>query len=94
MPRRVAGFFDKVVKAVPILLAKLGTILMLIFTIGMVVGYLVFVMGLTPVIFLIPIVAMFVMWYRLDEGVLLLVLLALLVIFFPELFNNLFSFLL
>ena len=91
MPHRVASFFDKILKTIPILLAKVGTILMLIFTIGMVAGYLVFAMGLTPLIFIIPIAAMFVMWYRLDEGVLLLVLLALLVIFFPDLFNSLFS---
>ncbi len=91
MPHRVANFFDKIVKAIPIILTKIGTILMLIFVVGMIAGYLVFAMGLTPAIFLIPIVAMFVMWYRLDEGVLLLILLALLVIVFPELFNDLFS---
>ena len=91
MPHRVANFFDKIVKAIPILLTKIGTILLLIFTLGMIAGYLVFAMGLTPLIFLIPITAMVVMWYRLDEGVFLLLLLALLVIFFPELFNNLFS---
>ena len=94
MPHRVASFFDKVVKAIPIILTKIGTILMLIFVVGMIAGYLVFVMGLTPAIFLIPILAMFVMWYRLDEGVVLLILLALLVIVFPELFNDLFSFIL
>ena len=91
MSHRVASFFDKIIKAIPIILSKIGTILLLIFTVGMVAGYFVFAMGLTPMIFLIPIVAMFVMWYRLDEGVLLLVFLALLVIFFPDLFNSLFS---
>ncbi len=94
MPRRVASFFDKIVKTIPIILTKIGTILMLIFVVGMIAGYLVFAMGATPAIFLIPIVAMFVMWYRLDEGVILLILLTLLVVFFPELFNDLFSMLL
>ena len=94
MAHRVASFFDKIIKAIPIILAKIGTILMLIFVLGMIAGYLVFAMGLTPAIFLIPILAMFVMWYRLDEGVVLLILLALLVIVFPELFNDLFSFIL
>lgn len=91
MPHRVASFFDKIIKAIPVILTKVGTILMLIFTLGMVAGYLVFAMGITPIIFLIPIAAMVVMWYRLDEGVFLLILLALLVIFFPELLNDLFS---
>ena len=91
MPHRVASFFDNIIKSVPTILTKVGTILMLIFTVGMVAGYFVFSMGISPLIFIIPVVAMVIMWYKLDEGVLLLILLSLLVIFFPEIFNNLFS---
>ena len=94
MAHRVASFFDKILKAIPAILTKIGTILLLIFTVGMIAGYTVFAMSLSPLLFLIPVAAMAVMWYRLDEGVILLILLALLVVFFPELFNNLFSILL
>ncbi|MBN2067122.1 MAG: hypothetical protein JW744_01500 [Candidatus Diapherotrites archaeon] len=80
----VANFFGKVVKALPVLALKVGTILLLIFTLGLFSGYLVATMQVSPLVFLIPIVAMFVMWYKLDEGVLVLVFLTLLVVFFPE----------
>ncbi len=87
----VANFFNRLAKAIPALVAKVGTILLLIFTVGMLAGYAMSVVGATPFLFAIPIVAMFVMWYRLDEGVFLLLLLSLLVVFFPDLVNSLFS---
>lgn len=87
----VANFFNRLVRAIPALVAKVGTILLLIFTVGMLAGYAMSVMGVTPFLFVIPIVAMFVMWYKLDEGVFLLLLLSLLVVFFPDLVNSLFS---
>ena len=87
----VANFFNNLVKAIPALVAKIGTILLLLFTVGLVVGYFVATAAITPFVFLIPVAAMFVMWYRLDEGVLVLVLLGLLVVLFPELVNDIFS---
>ncbi len=84
----VANFFNRIVKAIPVILLKIGTVLLLIFTVGMLAGYAVATMNITPVIFLIPIVAMLIMWYRLDEGVFVLVLLTLLLIFFPDVVNS------
>ncbi|MFA4855389.1 MAG: hypothetical protein WC634_02245 [archaeon] len=87
----VANFFGKIIKAIPALVAKVGTVLLLIFTIGMVAGYALALGAITPAIFLIPIVAMAVMWYRLDEGVLILILLTAIILLFPEIFNSFFS---
>lgn len=87
----VANFFSKVIKAIPVLVAKVGTVLLLIFTIGMVAGYALALGAVTPAIFLVPLAAMAVMWYRLDEGVLILILLAAAILLFPEIFNSLFS---
>ena len=87
----VANFVNKILKAIPVLMLKIGTFLLLLFTLGMFAGYAVAVMGITPIIFLIPIVAMVIMWYKLDEGVFALVLLTLLVVFFPEVDNSIFS---
>lgn len=91
MGHRVASFFDGIFKIAPIFLLKAGTFLVLLFTVGMAAGYAVAVFGITPGIFLVPVAAMLIMWYRLDEGVFVLILLILLVIFFPEVLNGLFS---
>ena len=87
----VANFFSNILKSIPILLAKIGTVLLLLFTIGMGAGYAVAIFGISPFIFLIPIAAMFIMWYRLDEGVVFLIILTLLLLFFPDVLNTLFS---
>ena len=84
----VANFFNRLVKAIPVILLKIGTVLLLIFTVGMLAGYAVATMNITPVIFLIPIVAMLIMWYKLDEGVFILILLTLLLLFFPAVVNS------
>lgn len=83
----VANFFNSVLKSIPVLIAKVGTILLLIFTVGMAAGYAVATISLTPLVFLIPVVAMLVMWYKLDEGVLVLLILTILVVFFPEVWD-------
>jgi hypothetical protein len=87
----VANFFNRLAKALPVLILKIGTFLLLIFTVGMFAGYAIAVMNITPIIFLIPIVAMLIMWYKLDEGVFILILLTLLVIFFPDAVNSFIS---
>jgi hypothetical protein len=74
----------QLVKSLPVLVKKVGTILLLIFTIGLFSGYFISLFSIHPVVLLIPVVAMFVMWYRLDEGVAVLALLVLLVLFFPQ----------
>lgn len=47
----VANFFGKIVKAIPVLVAKVGTVLLLIFTIGMAFGYALALGAITPTIF-------------------------------------------
>jgi hypothetical protein len=83
----VANLFNNILKAIPVLIAKVGTILLLIFTVGMAAGYALATMSITPLVFLIPLVAMFVMWYKLDEGVLVLLILSILIVFFPDLLD-------
>ena len=79
----VAKFFGGIIKAIPVLWLKIGTVLVFLFTLGLAAGYMMAVLQITPLILLIPILSMFVMWYKLDEGVLLLLLLSMVVIFFP-----------
>ena len=87
----VAKFLSNILKAIPVLVAKVGTILLLIFTVGMAAGYLFALTNVTPLVFLIPVVAMAIMWYKLDEGVFILILLTLLVVFFPDIINSVFT---
>ena len=90
----VANFFSGVIKSIPMLIAKVGTILLLIFTIGMFAGYSIALISITPLVFLIPVLAMVIMWYELDEGVLVLFILTILVLFFPETISAFISWLL
>ena len=80
----VFNLFSQFVKAVPVLVKKIGTVLLLIFTVGLFSGYFISLFSIHPVVLLIPVVTMFVMWYHLDEGVAVLILLVLLVLFFPQ----------
>jgi uncharacterized protein YacL len=81
---QVANFFSRIIKSIPVLLAKVGTIILLIFTAGLFTGYLIAVLHLSPILLAVPVISMFVMWYKLDEGVLVLLLLGTIVIFFPQ----------
>lgn len=87
----VAKAINDITKAIPALVTKFCTVLLFIFTAGMLLGFAVATANISPVVFLIPVAAMVVMWYKLDEGTLLLLILVLLVVFFPDLVNNIFS---
>jgi len=87
----VETFFGKVIQSIPVLATKIGTVLLFIFTLGLLAGYYISASGISPALFLIPIAAMLVMWYKLDEGVFVLVLLTILVLFFPELIDGFIS---
>ncbi|MCX6799240.1 MAG: hypothetical protein NTW59_04055 [Candidatus Diapherotrites archaeon] len=80
----VSNFVGGIIKAVPVVLAKIGTIILLIFTVGMFAGYLIASAGISPLLLLVPVIAMVVMWYKLDEGVLFMLLLAIAVLAFPS----------
>jgi hypothetical protein len=75
-----------IVKGIPVLLAKVGTILLFVFTLGMLAGYFFAVMGYNQLILLVPIVSMVVMWQKLDEGALAFIALMAMAFFFPEFF--------
>lgn len=85
----VENFFGRVIQSIPVLATKIGTVLLFIFTVGLFAGYYISSSGTSPALFLIPVAAMFIMWYKLDEGVFVLVLLTILVLFFPELADSL-----
>lgn len=87
----VAKILNDLTKAIPILITKICTVLLLIFTVGMLAGFAIATANINPAVFLIPAAAMLVMWYKLDEGTLLLLVLVLLVVFFPEALNAIFS---
>lgn len=74
----------KLAKAVPVLIQKIMTIMLLVFTLGLFIGYSMASAEQAMTVFLIPIVAMLVMWHKLDEGVLVLVLLLIAVFFYPN----------
>ena len=90
----VANLFKDIAKSIPILLAKVGTILLFIFTFGLFSGYIIAAVGISPVFLLIPVISMIVMWYKLDEGAFVLILLTAIAVFFPEVLGRLFSMLL
>lgn len=71
---------------IPVLFAKIGTFFLFIFTIGMVAGYFFATLGYNYFILLVPVVAMVVMWQKLDEGALVFVALIAIAFFFPEFF--------
>ena len=87
----VEDFFSRIVKAIPVLVNKIGTVLLFIFTVGLFAGFFLATSSLSPLLLLIPVAAMIVMWYKLDEGFFVLLLLTILVVFFPEFIDGLIS---
>lgn len=70
----IKEFIDFVKKAIPGVVAKVGAFLLFIFALGMFFGY--FIVAQKGAIYLlVPIVSMVVMYYKLDEGTLVFVLL-------------------
>jgi len=76
----VKDFIDGAKKAIPGIAAKIGTFLLFIFMLGMFFGY--FIVAQKGAIYLlVPIVSMAVMYYKLDEGTAVFLLLMALAIF-------------
>ena len=73
-------------KAIPALAAKIGTILLFFITVGFFAGYFVGRLGYNWLVLLVPLISMAVMWKKLDEGFLVLILLIVLVFMLPEVF--------
>ena len=76
----VKEFIDGVKKAIPGIAAKIGTFLLFIFALGMFFGY--FIVAQKGAIYLlVPIISMAVMYYKLDEGTAVFLLLMALAVF-------------
>ncbi|HIH21443.1 MAG: hypothetical protein J4478_00945 [Candidatus Diapherotrites archaeon] len=76
----VSDFIEGTKKAIPGIAAKVGSFLLFIFVLGMLFGY--FIVAQKGAIFLlVPIISMAVMYYKLDEGTLVFVLLMAVAIF-------------
>jgi len=73
-------------KAIPWLAAKIGTVLLFFLTLGFFLGYWLSSQGYNEFVLVLPVIAMLVMWKKLDEGVLLLILFAIFVWIAPEIF--------
>ncbi len=73
-----------IVNAVPVIIAKIGTVLLFIFSMGLITGYMIAFYHISPLFLFIPFVAMIVMWKKLDEGVLALIILIILAAFFSD----------
>lgn len=80
----VFDFVLKLIKSVPVLIRKVMTIILLIFTLGLFIGYATASSNQPIALFIIPVIAMAVMWYKLDEGVLVLILLLVVVFLYPR----------
>tara|TARA_Y100000310_G_scaffold334097_1_gene413028 strand:- start:7486 stop:7728 length:243 start_codon:yes stop_codon:yes gene_type:complete len=71
---------------IPVLISKVGTFILFLFALGMIVGYFLAQAGYNYFILLVPVVAMAIMWYKLDEGTLVFIMLLAVAFFFPEVF--------
>ena len=81
----VFDFFVGLKRSLPILVHKVATFLLLLFTIGLFLGYLIAVLNISLYWLLIPFMAMIITWYKLDEGILFLIALILVAIYQPSL---------
>lgn len=77
----VSDFVGFVKKTIPVVVRKVMTVLLFIFTLGMFFGYWL-ALSKPPYYLLIPIISMVVMYYKLDEGFLVFILLMLAAFYF------------
>jgi hypothetical protein len=73
----VNDFIQGLKKAIPALVKKLVAFLFFIFILGMLFGYWVIATGKPSYYLLIPVISMLVIYYKLDEGFLLFIILML-----------------
>ncbi len=73
--------------SIPALAAKIGTILVLFFFFGMLLGYWAGGLGLSPIIFLGLLAVMAILWDNLDVGTILFFGFIAVLVFFPSFFN-------
>jgi len=81
------NFFKGIAESIPVIVRKIGAVMLFFFSLGMLFGYFV-VANVSPIILLFPFIAMVVMWYDLDQGVLVFILLMLVALWFPEILSG------
>jgi uncharacterized membrane protein len=75
-------------KAIPVLAAKVASVLLFFLIIGLFIGFWLAKQGYNMWALVLPIIALFVMWQKLDEGFLVLILCAVLLFIAPEFFMH------
>jgi hypothetical protein len=73
-----------ILNSIPVIATKVATFVLLLFTLGLVIGYTLGITGRPPTYVIIPVIALIVMWYKLDEGFLIFILLSILAFLFPD----------
>ncbi len=82
----VSSFLEKLKNTFPFIATKFVSFLFILIIIGMLIGFLAAKSGYSAAIFIIPLAALSVMWYKLDEGFLVLIVFLILFYLFPNLF--------
>ena len=77
----IYNFFAGIGRLVPAVLEKVGAVLLLAFGLGAIFGYFIGFNDKTWLWLFIPFISMIVMWYELDEGTLIFILLMLFAFF-------------
>ncbi|MBN1940664.1 MAG: hypothetical protein JW772_00620 [Candidatus Diapherotrites archaeon] len=73
-------------KAIPVLAAKVASVLLFFLVVGLFLGFWLARSGYNVFVLVLPLVGLAAMWYKLDEGFLVLILCVILVLVAPELF--------
>ena len=82
----VGNIVEGIKKTIPVIAAKVGSILLFFIIVGLFIGFWLAKQGYNFWVLALPVVALFVMWQKLDEGFLVLVLSAVAIFGFPEFF--------
>ena len=79
------NFFKKLVEGIPVLLGKIGSILITFFFIGALFGYYLYMTQMSMLYFVLLGLTIPIMWKNLDQGVLLFILVLIIPWVFPGL---------
>jgi hypothetical protein len=83
---KLAAWVKGVVKGIPVIIRKIGCVFLFVYWLGMISGFLLASGNYNPLVLAMPFLGLLVMWYDLDQGLLVLLLMAVAVWAFPEVF--------
>jgi len=75
-----------ITSSIPAILAKLGSVMLLVFAAGMFAGYWFAQTGYSTIVLFIPLISILVMWQKLDEGAITFIGLIAVALLFPRFF--------